>query len=132
MWLKKTEQEIQNEKNNTKPSLVAPVVTLICVFFILTISNLTGFSKFQVSDKPKDLFELFFLLPEIIFKSIVAAIIIYLIQLYFPIDFFKRQETTVICDKCNKTKTEDDISKCICEGEFIKISKMKWTENKEN
>ena len=33
-----------------------------------------------------------------------------------------------MCDKCNKTKTDDGNYNCNCGGKFINLEKMKWIE----
>ncbi len=130
MWVKKTEQELANEKKGFKPSLIAPTTVFISTLLVMIISNITGGAKTYFGREPANLMEFISSLPIILLIAIGLSLLVYLLQLTLRINFLKEKEKVVICEKCNNKKVNDGNFICDCGGSFIIITEMKWVKDK--
>ena len=143
MWIRKTEEEIENSKKQDEFVAGIKITPLksgifISIFvFILEVSwdMLIGKSKGRfylpvdyVREKVT-LSELPSMLPEYLVLSSVLGIFMYLITR--KLKGYKMYPDTCICQKCYKVKSDDKNYKCECGGEYIEINKMKWVEDKK-
>lgn len=138
MWVKKTEEEIENSKKEDEfvaGIIITPLNGGIFIFifvFILEVSwdMLIGKSKsrfYLPADYVREkvtLSELPSMLPEYLVISSIIGILAYL-----GTKGYKKNSNTFMCQKCYKVKTDDKNYKCECGGEFIEIHKMKWIED---
>ena len=138
MWVKKTEEEIENSKKEDEfvaGIRITPLNGGIFIFifvFILEVSwdMLIGKSKsrfYLPADYVREkvtLSELPSMLPEYLVISSIIGILAYL-----GTKGYKKNSNTFMCQKCYKVKTDDKNYKCECGGEFIEIHKMKWIED---
>jgi hypothetical protein len=140
MWVKKTKKELEDKferevKKNTKRKLYLYNALFygISIFVILIFGDKTGFSKFGDIER-LDWIEIFEKLPIYLLISFAVFIIAYFFQRRTNISLLLSddEETTYICDKCNKKKTDDGKYDCECGGKYIHINQMKWVEDEEN
>jgi hypothetical protein len=138
MWIRKTEEELKNEeriKSNSKFKIShqGPFAVFLGTFICLLITDITGEDRLPPSEKPMSISEIFYNLPHtLLFCSIMAGLV-YLWQYYNRENIFDKEESpTVICDKCNISKTQDGNNNCKCGGEYISIKEMKWIEDDSN
>ena len=138
MWVKKTEEEIENSKKEDEfvaGIRITPLNGGIFIFifvFILEVSwdMLIGKSKsrfYLPADYVREkvtLSELPSMLPEYLVISSIIGILAYL-----GTKGYKKNSNTFMCQKCYKVKTDDKNYNCECGGEFIEIHKMKWIED---
>lgn len=129
MWIRKTEEKLRKGKENFKVSYVAPIGMFIGALIIQSFRHLTGVSRFS-RRKPLSIEEYFHLLPEILIISVILSVAIYFAQILLKKNFLlETGETTVICDKCHKIKTDDKKYDCSCGGKYIKINEMEWIDD---
>ena len=143
MWVKKTEDEIENSKNREEYVAgikLTPLKSGIFFFVFVLILEvafdmLVGKSKgrfYLPADYVREkvtLSELPGMLPLYLAFSSVIGILIYIITR--KLKGYKMYLDTYICQKCYKVKSDDKNYKCECGGEFIEIDKMKWEEDKK-
>lgn len=143
MWVKKTEEEIENSKKEDEFVAGIRITPLnggifISIFvLILEVSwdMLIGKSKgrfYLPADYVREkvtLSELPSMLPEYLVLSSVLGILMYIITR--KLKGYKMYPDTYICQKCYKVKSDDKNYKCVCGGEYIEIYKMKWVEDKK-
>ena len=143
MWVIKTEEEIENSKNKEEYVAgirITPLKGSIFIFFFIFILEVAfdmiiGKSKGRLylpSDYAREkvtLSELPSMLPEYFVFSSTMGILFYIILIKFK--DYKMYPDTYICQKCHKVKSDDKNYKCECGGEYIKIDKMKWVEDKK-
>lgn len=141
MWIRKTNDEIDNKNNNEeyffgiKLTIIKISVFIFFFVFIFTMAFELIFGeskgrfylpqeysreKITWSDIPGKL-------PEYFTFASVSGILLYILARKFK--NYKTSGNTYICQKCNKVKANDGINKCECGGEYIQIDKMKWVED---
>jgi hypothetical protein len=131
MWVKKTKEELEKEtKSNNKPIILYSFFFSISIFIFIIIIDKIGFTKFG-DVKQLEWNEIFEKLPIYLLISFAVFILAYFFQKRTNTSLIQK-ETTYICDKCNKKKTDDGKYKCECGGEYIHINQMKWVDDKES
>lgn len=129
MWVRNNENKSAIDNKNNKPSIGVVIAIFICTLIAMIIPKITGLSKSVIKEKTVGFTELLPGLPKIFLIAFVLALVSYLIQLIFNFSFLKKSNTTVVCEKCNKLKTKDDVINCECGGFFYNIKEMKWIED---
>jgi hypothetical protein len=129
MWVKKTKEEIKKEPRMKKHFFNAFFMAIL-LFFFQIFADKTGITAFK-DFKQLEWDEVFQKIPNYLLISAGVFLVLYLFQAWGVIKM-DAKETTYICDKCNKKKTDDGKYDCECGGKYIRINKMKWVEDKES
>lgn len=126
MWIPKSKEELEKSSSNTitiKGILFGAGIIYIVYLFKLIFHNLIEHGEFKVD---RATLCLAFIVP------IVIILFYNFIALFHKNDNLKDgikyNNSTVVCIKCNKVKTFDNIEKCNCGGSFELLSKMKWID----
>jgi hypothetical protein len=135
MWVRKTKEEIEKEKNKNEyfagikmtplkyavfTSIFAPILSIASTLILGDYSKIHNkWTKVAFSDIPDRL-------PSILFGSFFVGIIVYIV---FRINkSCKSYSGTYLCPNCGKVKSDDGNYKCECGGEYVRIEEMKWAE----
>ena len=143
MWVKKTEDEIENSKNKDEyvagirltPLKIGIFISIFVFIIEVSWNMLIGKSKgryYLPADYVREkvtLSELPGMLPLYLVLSSILGILIYIFTRKLKV--YKMYPDTYICQKCYKVKSDDKNYRCECGGEYIEINKMKWVEDKK-
>lgn len=131
MWVRKTEDEIRQDRSKGKNDLLGPGVISLVFFIGVIFSMKTGFFEGESWETiPKSWEEVFEDLPMIVAVSLSLGVFAWLLQRFLlgkGIRFCDFQKA-LICQKCGKTKTDDGISDCSCGGRYVDIDTVKWID----
>ena len=145
MWKRKTNEEIRyeeeklenfNKKNIFKKSAKRSLYTFFGILIFL-ILNAIFFDPELIFDrpglsKPISLAELpHYILYYTIF-SLIWSLIVFFASLFKPQYLNRRKNSSVICNRCYKTKNIDNSKNCTCGGYFENIEFYTWFEDSIN
>ena len=138
MWIKKTEIEkaeeerlknISEPKSRFRKSLYLGMFVFILEAILSPLASVTIGIPRGLNYTPKVVLridELPEYLPGFLRVALLMGITIFLIS-YFML--LKIRTSTLMCDKCHKTKNFEKNIKCECGGCFINIENFKWIDD---
>jgi len=138
MWVKKTEIETTEEerllkisepKSRFRKSLNLGIFVFILIAILYPIASVTIGVPRGYNYTPRVVLridELPEYLPGFLRLASIMGIVIFLISYFF---LLKSKTTTLMCDKCHKTKNFDKNNICDCGGSFINIGNFKWIDD---
>ena len=138
MWIKKTEIEMNEEKrlekisepkSRLRKSLYLGMFSFILIAILSPLASVTTGVPKGYDYTPKVVLridELPEYLPGFLRLASLMGITIFLIS-YFII--LKNRTSTLMCDKCHKTKNFEKNIRCDCGGCFINIENFKWIDD---
>jgi hypothetical protein len=123
VWVKrKKPKKAQDKMGNVVAPSVVFFALMICLGIIL---GMIGYHKSSGTTDPKTLEEVLGNYPSLILFALIATSLFYNFELR---PSSKRQNTVVMCDKCERVKNADVQSKCECGGAFCPLENFEWKE----
>lgn len=138
MWIEKTEIEKKEEKrlgkivepkSRLRKSLYLGMFAFILIAILDPIASVTFGLPKGFDYTPRVVLRIDELAPYLLGflkEATIMGIAMFLIS-YFSL--FKSRTTTLMCDKCHKTKNFEKNIKCDCGGCFINIENFKWIDD---
>jgi len=139
MWVKKSEGEkkeeerlekISNDKSRFKKSLKSGLFIFIFTAISWIIASLTiGIPQGRYIYGTRNILKLNELpeyIPEFLRISAILGFVTFVFIFFLKV---KLRSSTIMCDKCHKTKNYDKVAKCECGGNFINIDNFKWVDD---
>jgi hypothetical protein len=139
MWVKKTQEEINNliesqEKikrirSALKGSIIAFIISLLLSILYLKINgDEKFFAKEYCIGKPYSWDEIFQIPLYYLLLPLIVSLIVFFYKLLTGENIISEDnEDLFICEKCNKLTNKYNM-RCSCGGEFIRSDKMKWID----
>jgi uncharacterized membrane protein len=118
MWVKRTDEEIEAARKQTKRSRIytsAALGIIIGIAFLFFRGK--GWSLHHATNQVP--FE------EVPYRIPISTIVGLLCGWIFYC-FLRSNKKSMICTKCEKTKSEDSQTNCSCGGQFHDLETLKW------
>ncbi|OGX07073.1 MAG: hypothetical protein A2Z88_11325 [Omnitrophica WOR_2 bacterium GWA2_47_8] len=126
MWVKKTEQAFEADKNRRGFFWSSVVFFTVIIVFCVVTGKLFG-PEFEMGGPTESPGEVVAQLPFIFGYSVILGIIVtWLLGWNYRKTYGKNYP--LLCDRCGKTKPEGPDGHCACGGRYISIDRMKWVE----
>lgn len=140
MWIKKTDIEkskeeslerIRENKIRFKKSIKIGLILFLFIAITWPLASITLGIPERFNPNPDSRIvlrvdELLQYIPGFLRLAAIFGITFFLLS-YFGI--FKKRTSTLMCDKCHRTKNFEKNIKCECGGNFINLDNFKWIED---